>query len=173
MHNQESLGPPEVSSPVQGAVAADAVATSRQMFDLVNSGGPQKTITLRLAWNAAIAKFLLVVDPETLPAEEYNALSLRVGQSTKAGNAVNRDQDFTLEVSSGCRTVAIPASSLHRLRYPDVIFGAGKTVMQTLRLPIRRLIDLGIDPHDLRSIALVFDRRPTGMLYLGDVQVCD
>ena len=64
--------------------------------------------------------------------------SLRVGQSTEAGNAVDRDQDFTLEVSSGCRTAAIPASSLHRLRYPDVIFGAGKTVMQTLRLPMRR-----------------------------------
>jgi len=173
LHNRESLGAPEVSSPVQGTVAADAVATSRQLFDLVNSGGPQKTITLRLDWNAAPAKLLLVIDPETLPAEEYNVLSLRVGQSTEAGNAVNRDQDFTLEVSSGCRTAAIAASSLHRLRYPDVIFGAGKTVMQTLRLPLRRRIDLGIDPRDLRSIALAFERRPTGVLYLGDVQVCN
>jgi hypothetical protein len=173
LHNQESLGPPEVSSPVQGTVAADAVATSRQLFDLVNSGGPQRTITLRLAWNAAFAKLLLVIDPETLPAEGYNVLSLRVGQSTEAGNAADRDQDFTLEVSSGTRTAAIPASSLHRLRYPDVIFGAGKTVMQTLRLPMQRLIDLGVDPRDLRSIALTFERRPAGVLYIGDVQVCN
>ena len=173
VHNQEGLGAPQVSSPVQGTVAADAVATSRQFFDLVHSFGPQKTITLRLTWNAAAAKLLLGIDPETVPAERYNVLSLRVGQSTEAGNAVDRDQDFTLEVSSGSRTAAIPASSLHRLVYPDVIFGAGKTVMQTLRLPMARLIDRGIDPRDLRSIALVFDRRPTGVLYLGDVQVCN
>jgi len=100
-------------------------------------------------------------------------LSLRVGQSTEAGNAVDRDQDFTLEVSSGVRTATIRASWLHRLRYPDVIFGDSKTVKQTLRLPMQRLIDLGIDPRDLRSIALVFDRRPTGVVYVGDVQVCN
>src|SRR5262249_17261093 len=173
LHNQEGLGAPQVSFPVQGTALADAVATSRQFFDLVNSGGPQKTITLRLTWNAAVAKLILVVDPETLPAEQYNVLSLRVGQSTEPGNAVKRDQDFTLEVSSGTRTATLPASSLHRLRYPDVIFGTGKTVMQTLRLPMQRLIDLGIDPRDLHSIALAFDRRPTGVLYLGDVQVCN
>jgi hypothetical protein len=173
LHNQEGLGAPQVSLPVQGTVAADAVATARQFFDLVHSFGPQKTITLRLTWNAAAAKLLLEMDPETVPAERYNVLSLRVGQSTEAGNAVNRDQDFTLEVSSGSRTAAIPASSLHRLLYPDVIFGAGKTVMQTLRLPMQRLIDLGVDPRDLRSVALAFERRPTGVLYLGDVQVCN
>jgi hypothetical protein len=173
LHNQESLVAPQISSPVQGTALADAVATSRQLFDLVNSGGPQKTITLRLAWNTAPAKLLLVIDPETLPAEAYNVISLRVGQSTEAGNTVDRDQDFTLEVSSGCRTAAIRASSLQRLRYPDVIFGAGKTVMQTLRLPRQRLIDLGIDLRDVRSIALAFERRPTGVLYLGDVQVCN
>jgi hypothetical protein len=173
LHNQEGLGAPQVSSPTQGTVTADAVATSRQFFDLVHSSGPQKTITLRLTWNAAPAQLLLEIDPETVPAERYNVLSLRVGQSTEAGNAVNRDQEFTLAVSSGSRTAAIPASSLHRLLYPDVIFGAGKTVMQTLRLPIQRLIDLGVDPRDLRAIALVFERRPSGVLYLGDVQVCN
>jgi hypothetical protein len=115
----------------------------------------------------------MVIDPETLPAESYNVLSLRVGQSNEAGNTSDRDQDFTVEVSSGTRTAAILASSLHRLRYPDVVFGAGKTVMQTLRLPMQRLIDFGIDPRDLRSIALVFDRRPTGVVYVGDLQVCN
>ena len=63
-------------------------------------------------------------------------LALRVGQSTEAKNAANRDQDFTIEVSSGSRTAAIPASAVHRLLYPDVVFGAGKIVMQTLRLPL-------------------------------------
>jgi hypothetical protein len=96
-----------------------------------------------------------------------------VGQSTEAKNAANRDQDFTLEVSSGSRTAAIPASALHRLLYPDVVFGAAKIVMQTLRVPTHRLAELGLDISDIRSIALVFDRRATGVLYVGDLQVCN
>ncbi|HET9000561.1 MAG TPA: hypothetical protein VFP86_13030 [bacterium] len=170
-HNQESLAAPQISSPVQGAVAADAVVAARQLKDLVNAGAPQTTITLRLEWNAPGARFLLKVDPATLPAERYKALSLRVGQSTEAKNAASRDQDFTIEVSSGSRTAAIPASSLHRLLYPDVVFGAGKIVMQTLRLPLKRLAERGVELSDLRSIAFVFDRRPTGAIYVGDVQV--
>ena len=72
-------------------------------------------------------------------------LALRVGQSTEAKNAANRDQDFTIEVSSGSQTAAIPASAIHRLLYPDFVFGAGKIVMQTLRLPLSKLAELGVD----------------------------
>jgi hypothetical protein len=170
-HNQESLAAPEISLPVQGTVAADAVVAARQLKDLVNAGSSQMTITLRLEWSAAGARFLLKVDPATLPAERYRTLSFRVGQSTEAKNTANRDQDFTIEVSSGSRTAAIPASAIHRLIYPDVVFGAGKIVMQTLRLPLQRLAESGVDLTDLRSIAFVFDRRSTGTIYVGDVQV--
>jgi hypothetical protein len=172
-HNQESTGFPEVSSPVQGSVFADSVTAARQLFDLVNAGAPQTTITLRLGWSAAGARYTLAVDPATLPAERFRLLSLRVGQSVEAPNAANRDQDFTVEVSSGSRTVAVAASSLHRLLYPDVVFGAAKIVMQTLRLPLRRLAKRGVDVRDVRSVSLVFDRRPGGVVYVGDVQLCD
>jgi hypothetical protein len=170
-HNQESLAAPEISLPVQGTIAANSVVAVRQLKDLVNAGSPQMTITLRLEWSASGARFLLQMDPATLPAERYRALSLRVGQSTEAKNAANQDQDFTIEVSSGSRTAAIPASTLHRLIYPDVVFGAGKIVMQTLLLPLKRLAEVGVDLTDLRSVAFVFDRRPTGAIYVGDVQV--
>jgi hypothetical protein len=172
-HNQEALAPPVVSLPVQGTVAADAVTATRQLTALVG-GAPTTTITLRLAWSALGSKLLLRVDPSTLPAEQYKTLSLRVGQSVEAPNAANRDQDFTLEVSSGSRTAAIPASALHRLLYPDAPpFGPAKIVMQTLRLPVERLVECGVDPIDIRSIAFVFDRRATGTLYVGDVQFSD
>ena len=168
-HNQEGVAPPVVSLPVQGTVAADGVVAARQLTALVS--GITATITLRLAWSALGARLLLRVDPSTCPAERYKTLALRVGQSTEANNAANRDQDFTLEVSSGSHTAAIPASCLHRLLYPDPPpFGPAKIMMQTLRLPIERLVECGVDPSDLRSIALVFDRRATGTLYVGDLQ---
>jgi hypothetical protein len=171
-HNQEGLAAPQMSLPVQGTVAADSVVATRQLKDLVNAGAPQTTITLRVEWSTLGGRLLLQVDPATVPAERYQVLSLRLGQSTETENAVNRDQDLTIEVSSGSRTAAIRASSIHRLLYPDVVFGAGKIVMQTLRIPMDRLRERGVEPSDLRSIALVFDRRPTGTVYVGDIQLC-
>jgi len=169
-HNQEGLAAPVVSLPVQGTVAADGVVAARQLTALVG-GAPTTTITLRLVWNALGFRLILRVDPATLPAERYKTLALRIGQSTEANNAANRDQDFTLEISSGSRTAAIPASSLHRLLYPaPPPFGPAKIVMQTLRLPVERFVECGVDPTDLRSIALVFDRRTTGTVYVGDLQ---
>jgi hypothetical protein len=169
-HNQEGLAAPVVSLPIQGNVVASGVSATRQLTALVG-GASTTTITLRLAWSALGSRLRLRVDPSTLPAERYRTLTLRVGQSTEASNAANQDQDFTLEVSSGSRTASIPASSLHRLLYPDPPpFGPAKIVMQTLRLPVSQLAEFGVDASDLRSIALVFDRRATGTVYVGDVQ---
>jgi hypothetical protein len=169
-HNQEGIAAPVVSLPVQGTVAADGVVATRALTALVG-GIPTTTITLRLAWNVLGSRLLLRVDPSTLPAERYKTLALRVGQSTEAGNLANRDQDFTLEVSSGSHTAAFPASCLHRLLYPDPPpFGPAKIMMQALRLSTERLLECGVDPIDLRSIALVLDRRSTGVLYVGDLQ---
>lgn len=172
-HNQEGLAPPVVSAPVVGTVTSSGVQAARQLVDLVNAGAPVPTITLRLEWATLGARIALDVDPATLPAHQFKTLSLRVGQSTEAQNPVGQDQDFTIEVSCGSRTAAIRASSLHRLLYPDVVFGAGKTVMQTLRLPRKRLKRRGLKVRDLRSIALVFDRRQAGAIYMGDIQLSD
>ena len=43
-------------------------------------------------------------------------------------------------------------------------------MMQTLRLPVQRLIEEGVDPTDLRTISFVFDRRPAGVVFVGDLQ---
>jgi hypothetical protein len=170
-HEQEAVAPPQISLPVQGTATADAVTATRVLKDLVNSFAPITTITLRLEWSAPKARLLLEVSPVTLPVERYKVLALRVGQSTEPKNALNRDQDFTIEVSSGSRTASFPAGSVHRLIYPDVVFGAGKIVMQTLRLPIASLVERDVDPSDIRSVAFLFDRRSSGTLYVGDVQV--
>lgn len=171
VHNQEGLGAPQISAPVQGTATAVGVLADRRLVDLVNSFAPPATITLRVEWNAAGGRFRLELNPATLPLSRYRTLAFRVGQSTEMLNPAGQDQDLTLEISSGSRTAVVRMSSLHRLLYPDVLVGAGKIVMQSLRLPVRRLIRLGIQPHDLRSITFVFDRGATGVVYVGDVQL--
>jgi len=171
MHNQEGLGAPQISAPVQGTATAVGVLVDCRLVDLVNSLAAPATITLRMEWNAAGARLTLDLNPATLPLNRYRTLAVRVGQSTEMLNLAGQDQDLTLEISSGSRTAVVRMSSLHRLVFPDTLGGAGKTVMQSLRLPVKRLIRLGIQPHDLRSIAFVLDRRATGVVYVGDVQL--
>lgn len=173
LHNQEGLGAPQISAPVQGTVTATGVAAVRQRKDLVNAGAPQSTVTLRLEWNAPGGRLTLGVNPSTLPSGHYRTLEIRVGQSSEAPNPVGKDQDFTLEFVSGSDTATVSASSLHRLLYPDTVTGLGKIVMQALRLPLQRLADLGIQLHHLQSITFVLDQRATGVLYVGDVQLSD
>jgi hypothetical protein len=168
-HNQEGVGAPVVSLPVQGTVANDATVVPTRALTLL-TGGVTTTITLRLVWSALGARLLLTVDPATLPAERYKVLALRVGQSTDLNNAANRDQDFTLEVSSGSRTASVLASSLHRLIYPDApVFGPAKIMMQTLRLPVAQLVERGVETTDIRTITFFFNRRATGTLFVGDL----
>lgn len=172
LHNQETVGVPQISDPIQGTATAEGgLLADRQFFDLVNSRAPQSTITLRLEWNAPGARLTLEVDPATIPVTRLSTLAFRIGQGTEAQNPVGQDQDFTMEIRSGSRTATVPASSLHRLRYPDIFQGDGKIVMQSLRLPLRRLVRLGIEPRNFRSIGFIFDQRNTGVVYVGDVQL--
>jgi hypothetical protein len=49
-HQQESPSFPEISSPVQGQVFADALNATRQFFDLVNASAPVPKLALQLQW---------------------------------------------------------------------------------------------------------------------------
>ena len=51
-----------------------------------------------------------------------------------------------------------------------IALGTGLLTVHTLEQAVARS---GVDPRDLRSIALVFDRRPAGVVYVGDVQLSD
>jgi hypothetical protein len=172
-HEQEGPGFPQISLPIQGVILADSVGAMRGLFDLANTFGPQFTYTLRLDWNTSPARLLMNVDPTTFAAHRFSVLSFRAGQSVDPANVVDRDQDFTLEISTGMRTFTARASSFHRLLYPDTAVSAGKIVMQTVRVPIDALIDRGLDPADIRQITLSFDQRPSGSIYVGEVQFSD
>ena len=169
-HNQEGLGPPVVSLPVQGTVAADSVAAARQLTALVG-GATTTTITLRLAWSALGSRLLSEWIPRRCPlngtrCSRFAWDSPRRRQTARTGirispwrfRAVRAPPPFQRVPSTGCCIPDPPP------------FGPAKIVMQTLRLPVARLVERGVDPSDLRSIALVFDRRQTGVVYVGDLQ---
>ena len=167
-HHQEGAAPPVVSLPAQGTVLADRVTATRALSALVP--GVTTTLTLRLAWRASGGRLLVRVAPATVPAERYKVLSLRVGQSVEAAKPAHRDQDCTLEVASGARTLALAARALHRRLSPAAPIGGQKIMRQPLRLPVQRRREAGVDPTDLRAISCVCARRLAGGVGVGDLQ---
>jgi hypothetical protein len=46
---------------------------------------------------------------------------------------------------------------------------SGRVPLTTIRLPVKDFA--GVNLSDIREIALVFDRTPSGSLFMGDVEV--
>lgn len=167
-----------VSKPIVGRV--DTSKIDAQKLSL-NGDSPfdhlfQETQGLRLAWNSGHRSYRVQLASNTLDVDQFKFLAFRVGQSIETNNPVGQDQDFTIEVSDGSSQVALPASSINRLIYPDrindVVEGAfARTVLQTFFIPTKQLQAEGLYVDRLAEIKFVFDQVPSGTLYFDELQL--
>jgi hypothetical protein len=166
-----------VSKPVVGSV--DTSKIDAQKLSL-NGNSPfdnlfEETQGLRLVWNSGDRSYRVQLASNTLDIDQFKFLAFRVGQSVEASNPVGQEQDFTIEVSDGANQVALPASSINRLIYPDRVDTVGtpfaRTVLQTFFIPIKQLQAEGLDVECLAEIKFVFDRVPSGTLYFDELQL--
>jgi hypothetical protein len=107
-------------------------------------------------------------------------LALRTGQSKDSKNLVDRFQNFTITLSDGTHSYSIKAASIAPLPYPaDINFPSGirRSVMQTLRLPLRLFAEQGVDVRNIRQIVFLFDEPIVGTstyrgsLYFDEIQL--
>lgn len=166
-----------VSKPVVGSV--DTSKIDAQKLSL-NGNSPfdnlfEETQGLRLVWNSGDRSYRVQLASNTLDIDQFKFLAFRVGQSVEASNPVGQEQDFTIEVSDGANQVALPASSINRLIYPDRVDTVGtpfaRTVLQTFFIPIKQLQAEGLHVECLAEIKFVFDRVPSGTLYFDELQL--
>jgi hypothetical protein len=88
---------------------------------------------------------------------------VRAGQSNDVKNQVDRDQDFRIELSDGTHSHSVRAAQFQPLPYPAELNGSvRRSVMQTLRLPLRVFADHGVDIRNLRRITFFFDQPISG-----------
>lgn len=186
-HFEEAGDTLMVSKPIVGRVDSSKIGAHKLSF---NGASPfdnlfEETQGLQLIWNqhdslgvapSAERSYRVQLAAITLDIDQFKFLAFRVGQSIEANNPVGQDQDFTIEVSDGCNRVTLLASSINRVIYPDRIDDVAegsfaRTVLQTFLIPIEQLQARGLQVENLIEIKFVFDRVPSGTLYLDDLQL--
>ena len=94
-------------------------------------------------------------------------------------NAEGKGQAFSIRVTDGAgkTATAITRADEPALRFPagevmaDTSFGdmfTGRLPMTTVRILMPALP--GVDLTDIREIAMLFDRTPSGSLFVGDLE---
>jgi hypothetical protein len=175
-HFEESGSSVVVSSPVTGVVNTSNINVRKQSFFGTPTGILyQETQGVRLEWGVSNGVYLIKLDSETLETETFKFLVFRVGQSTEPNNPQGREQDFTIELGDGVNLVALTASSINKIIYPDRFFTPrlliAQMVMQTFRIPLEFLQSEGLNIKSLTEIRLVFNLVPSGVLYLDELQL--
>ncbi|HEU4491303.1 MAG TPA: hypothetical protein VFR74_10555 [Jiangellales bacterium] len=127
-------------------------------------------------------------DPVGGPARRRQERAVLTGLAATIRYAVGEGELALLDGRGGRLLVYAPASTdLADTRWGAVGINAGAAVVSSaateaaevefrsdsLRLPLRDLVALGIPAQDLRSISFVFDRTASGVVYIGDVQLSD
>jgi hypothetical protein len=175
-HFEESGSNIVLSSPVTGVVNTSNINVTKQSFVGTPTGILyQETQGMRLQWSVSNGVYLINLDSQTLETESFKFLVFRVGQSTESNNPQGREQDFTIEIGDGVNLVALTASSINKIIYPDQFFTPrlliARMVMQTFRIPLEYLQSKGLNIKSLTEIRLVFNLVPSGVLYLDELQL--
>ena len=178
-HFEEAPEAIVVSKPALGTVDTTHIKAKKQSFNGTDPSQNlfQETQGLRLEWQQKDQSYRVSLDPTSLNLASFNVLAFRVGQSIEPQNPENQRQDFMIEVRDSAQSIALSASSINQMIYPDKApsFSGGqvvaRTVMQTFRIPLKLLAAKGLNVQKLSEIKLVFGVVPTGVLYLDELQL--
>ncbi|MCP4699518.1 MAG: hypothetical protein GY862_22120 [Gammaproteobacteria bacterium] len=166
------------SPPVTGTMTATGMtATEMSLNGSLDGNTFQETNAVKLDWSAAGGRYTAQVTGG-LAIGRHQYLVVRTGQSNARENTAGVDQDFTITLTDGVNSHTVKASGYARLPYPDALFNDTlRSVMQTLRVPLRHFADNNVDLASIQEIVLGFDEPKigtstvAGSLYLDDIQI--
>lgn len=180
-HYEEDNAPTTPSPPVSGSIDTSNITALELVFNQgANSNLYQQTKGLKADWDAAGKRYVININPGGLPIGKLHLLALRTGQSNDAKNLVDKLQNFTIMLSDGTHSYGVKAANIAPLPYPaDIRFPSGtrRSVMQTLRIPLRLFAEHGVDVRNIRQIIFLFDEPIVGTttcrgsLYFDEIQV--
>jgi Chlorophyllase len=176
-HFEESETDIVISNPFVGSADIANIDTQKLSFDGKSPFDNlfEETQGLRLKWIGNNRFYRIQLISNILNIDRFDFLAFRIGQSIETANPVGKDQDFTIEVSDGNKSVTFLASSINRLIYPDRVNTVGtpfaRTVLQTILIPLKQLQSKGINIKLLSEIKFTFNRVSSGVLYLDEIQL--
>ena len=191
----------QVSPPVTGSVSFVGVTAQKQVFSAPGNGPQSSQgITLdfnhhllqdaqgmRIDWTDLGGRYTLELDHSSLGIDAFSHIAFRVGHSFEPNNTPGTGQDFTIIFHDDVASTSLAVSSLKSLPYPDrfpqfrpqqpTVFGPYPlrtepvTVLQTIFIPVQTLRNQGLNPEQLQQLEFLFDRTPSGTIYLDDIQL--
>ncbi len=168
------------SPPVTGTILASGMtATEMSLNGSAYSNTYQETTAVKLGWTASGGRYTVQV-AGGLSVGRHQYLVVRVGQSDAVENTSGVDQDFTITVSDGSSSYTVKATEYGRLLYPSALHnGVLRSVMQTLRIPLKEFADNSVSLSSIQEITFGFDEPKIGTttvegsLYLDDIQISE
>lgn len=180
-HYEEDSVLTTLSPPVAGSIDTSNIKALELVFNQGSSGNLyQQTKGLKADWDASGKRYVLNINPGGLPTGKLHLLALRAGQSNDSKNSVDKLQNFTITLSDGTNSSSVKAASIAPLLYPaDINFPSGirRSVMQTLRIPLRLFAEQGVNVTNIRQIIFLFDEpivgtsTHCGSLYFDEIQL--
>lgn len=180
-HYEEDSILTTLSPPVVGSIDTSNIAALELLFNQGSSGNLyQQTKGLKADWDVSGKRYAININPGGLPTGNLHLLVFRTGQSNDSKNLVDKLQNFTITLSDGNHSYAVKAASIAPLPYPaDINFPSGvrRSVMQTLRIPLRLFAEKGVDVRNIRQIIFLFDEPIVGTstcrgsLYFDEIQL--
>ena len=135
----------------------------------------QESKGLKLSWNSRLGKYDMILNPNLIRVSSYKFFSFRCGQSFENKNSKNKEQEFTIVFEDGRNSESFSSKNFGSLLYPSETVHAAlerKTVMQSFLIPLKKLVDRGINLDSLQKISFKFDRSDSGVLYFDDIVFC-
>lgn len=183
-HYEEDSLPNTPSPPIKGRIDGSSLQATELFFNQKPQGNLyQQTRGVKIDWTATGKRYVIQINPGSLPTHHFSVLALRVGQSNDFKNLADHFLNFTITLSDRTHTYGVKAADFAPLPYPAEIYQDGpirnlrRSVMQTLRIPLSLFVDHGVDVHNLQEIAFCFDQPMSGTtlyrgsLYFDDIQL--
>jgi hypothetical protein len=166
------------SPPVTGMMLSTGITATEMSLNGSASGNTyQETNAVKLDWRSDGGRYTAqVTDGLTVGSHQY--LVIRTGQSDAEDNTPGVDQNFTITVNDGSNSHTVRAGDYGRLPYPSALYnGVIRSVMQTLRIPLKEFADNRVDLASIQEIVFAFDEPKVGTstvagsVYLDDIQI--
>ncbi|MBI3210859.1 MAG: hypothetical protein HYZ37_18395 [Candidatus Solibacter usitatus] len=128
----------------------------------------------KLAWPGTVLgmpllNMRLAAEEGTASLSSYAAISFRVAEQFDTRNPITTSQDFSIRLidAAGTNSNAVALTAYRPLLYPTGYFYR-RSVLKTIRIPLADF--KGVDMSKIASVQFMFDKTPTGAIFLTDVQ---
>jgi dienelactone hydrolase len=163
------------------AQSADAAGTGLASWDDVDhpagSTSPHETKAVELSWNpATVPDAVYTSDTGGTSIGAGDVVALRVGQFFEDStlNPPDMAVDLFVTLDDGGNQATVRAGAIGPIPYPDVReFATKRCPMRTIRIPVDALtaVNPALDLGNITRIALQLNGRPTGHIFVDDIEV--